>query len=374
MSQPAAQESLAPLPYIALAPGETAFHLLQKKLPEAQALLETCLSAHGLKYLAPYGDYFSKKRLQQWETPFMAELTAMASLLQGQARAQHARQTAKGIFFLNLIYEWACTAAALPDPQGPGPRLMRILDWDFPGLGEHLMLVRFETPQGPYYSATWPGYAGVLTAMAPGRFAIALNQAPSPDCARYPLGQLAGVMRLHYQHRPHWPAVHLLRKICEEAKDYDAALALLKSDRYCLAAPFLGTLTGVAAHETALIEAKGTDRLVTHGGAAGLSVGNEWVSAPWPGVGRGQHWGASSKDRWGESALRRAQILDCARQPHVDPFAFPSPLLNYRSRLFFMANAATGALTVQGLRKATPAEQETTGCAAVAATQKYSLA
>src|SRR5437867_11470090 len=31
---------------------------------------------------------------------------------------------------------------------------------------------------GDYFSVTWPGYAGVLTAMAPLRFAACLNQAP----------------------------------------------------------------------------------------------------------------------------------------------------------------------------------------------------
>ena len=33
-------------------------------------------------------------------------------------------------------------------------------------------------PAGEFYSVTWPGFVGVLTAMAPGRFAAAINQAP----------------------------------------------------------------------------------------------------------------------------------------------------------------------------------------------------
>jgi hypothetical protein len=33
-------------------------------------------------------------------------------------------------------------------------------------------------PAGEYYSVTWPGYVGTLTALAPDRFAAAINQAP----------------------------------------------------------------------------------------------------------------------------------------------------------------------------------------------------
>ena len=31
---------------------------------------------------------------------------------------------------------------------------------------------------GDFFSVTWPGYVGALTAMAPGRFAASINQAP----------------------------------------------------------------------------------------------------------------------------------------------------------------------------------------------------
>jgi hypothetical protein len=33
-------------------------------------------------------------------------------------------------------------------------------------------------PAGEYHNITWPGYVGILTASAPGRFAAAINQAP----------------------------------------------------------------------------------------------------------------------------------------------------------------------------------------------------
>jgi len=50
------------------------------------------------------------------------------------------------------------------------PWLARTLDWPFPGLGRLADVVRSEASAGEYFSVTWPGYAGALTAMAPGRF------------------------------------------------------------------------------------------------------------------------------------------------------------------------------------------------------------
>jgi hypothetical protein len=40
------------------------------------------------------------------------------------------------------------------------------------------MVARHQAEAGRFLNVTWPGYAGVTTAMAPGRFSAALNQAP----------------------------------------------------------------------------------------------------------------------------------------------------------------------------------------------------
>ena len=71
-----------------------------------------------------------------------------------------------GIWFLNGCYQWGCTALARE--QGDMPWLARTLDWPFPGLGRHVEVARMRGNAGEFDSVTWPGYAGVLTASAPG--------------------------------------------------------------------------------------------------------------------------------------------------------------------------------------------------------------
>ena len=89
-----------------------------------------------------------------------------------------------GVWFLNGSYQWSCTATAR-DEDGV-PWLARTLDWPFPGLGRHLEIARMRGAAGEFINVTWPGYAGVLTASAPGRFAAAINQAPLRRRTRHP--------------------------------------------------------------------------------------------------------------------------------------------------------------------------------------------
>ena len=89
-----------------------------------------------------------------------------------------------GIWLLHGAYLFGCTALA--DETADGPRLRRTLDWPFPGLGRLVEVVRRRGEAGEYLNVTWPGFVGVLTAVAPGRFA-AVDQpgadAPAHDCA-----------------------------------------------------------------------------------------------------------------------------------------------------------------------------------------------
>ena len=89
-----------------------------------------------------------------------------------------------GIWFLNGCYQWGCTALARE--QAGAPWLARTLDWPFPGLGRYLEVARMQGPAGAFDNVGWPGYVGVLTASAPGRFAAAINQAPLWRRTRHP--------------------------------------------------------------------------------------------------------------------------------------------------------------------------------------------
>ena len=81
-----------------------------------------------------------------------------------------------GVWLLNASMQWGCTSRA--STHDGLPWLLRTLDWPFRGLGHHTELAHMSGAAGDFISVTWPGYVGVLTALAPGRFAAALNQAP----------------------------------------------------------------------------------------------------------------------------------------------------------------------------------------------------
>src|SRR5262245_5379911 len=112
-------------------------------------------------------DRASRLWLERAGNPYLAEIRAVAGAV-----------GARGAYLLNLSHEWACTTGVASDPAGHGERLIRVLDWGLEGLGRHVVIARHDGKAGPWFNATWPGFAGVLTAVAPGRFAAAFNQAP----------------------------------------------------------------------------------------------------------------------------------------------------------------------------------------------------
>ena len=91
-----------------------------------------------------------------------------------------------------------CCTAPMPSAARPwrmkadeGPVLRRTLDWPFPGLGRLVEVARQRGAAGDFLSVTWPGFAGLLTAVAPGRFAASINQAPMRRRTRVPLAAVA---------------------------------------------------------------------------------------------------------------------------------------------------------------------------------------
>ena len=94
---------------------------------------------------------------------------------------------------------------------------------------------------------TWPGAVGTLTAVAPGRFAAAINQAPLLRRTRTnmlrPVDYTRNLVRTLSRERG-MPPLHLLRHVFETATSFSQALELLKDveiDR-----PVLFTLIGCA--------------------------------------------------------------------------------------------------------------------------------
>ncbi len=160
--------SLLTLPRIPVLNTSAAFpwETLLADEPRAHALFDAATRRVPLRALRML-DAISRQWLAKWDNEHLAEIDAIAR-----------RLGRPGTYFLSVNYEWACTCIVKPAPDGQSARLVRVLDWRTQGLGRNVMAARVAGDVGPYVTLTWPGYTGVIQAMAPGRFSGALNQAP----------------------------------------------------------------------------------------------------------------------------------------------------------------------------------------------------
>ena len=160
------------------------------------------------------------------------------------------RMGARGAFLLNHSYEWGCTAGAAEDGILGGVTLMRTLDWPFDGLGRALVVTRWDGGAGAYSSVTWPGVVGVLTGLAPGRFAVAINQPPLPGG----FGRMVGwpLARVQVALSRALSPTHLLRLVFDTCRDFGEAVGVLRRTPLCIPAIF--TVAGPGAGEAVVIE------------------------------------------------------------------------------------------------------------------------
>lgn len=270
------------------------------------------------------GDRATQQWLVRNGNPYRHEIAAIAS-----------RIPVPGAFVLNLSYEWSCTAGVGPDPSGEGMRMLRTLDWPLKGLGATLVVARCETEAGEYYSATWPGFVGVLTAMAPGRFCAAINQPP----ARRISGRCWFDWALH--RRGVWrqsalPPSHLLRKAFDECRTYAEAKALLIETPLCIPAFFSLASAGVGADAEGCVIERQEVKAAVH--EAPMSISNHWLSLPMSGY----------HDRGGDSIGRR-RLMDRVRDAVPDDFSWVAPpILNYKTHASAIANAHRAQFLLQG--------------------------
>ena len=245
---------------------------------------------------------------------------------------------ARGAFLMNHSYEWGCTAGAVTDPALGGTTLLRTLDWPFDGLGRALVVTRWDGGAGPYDSVTWPGFVGVLTGLAPGRFAIAINQPPLP-CPGW--GRAVGwpAARLRVARSTAIPPSHLLRQVFDTCGGFDEAVTLISRTELCIPAIF--TLAGPRPGEAMVIERTMMEAFMP----AEPVAANHWASDPGP-AGRPRH----------PSSLARHTAM-CALQATPPGWSFDwlqPPILQHDTRLGLMANPATGRMLVQGWERTGP--------------------
>lgn len=267
------------------------------------------------------GDMLSRRWLERSKNPYLEEIHAVQHLLPGRAA-----------YLLNMSYEWACTTSVAPDPAGVGMRLCRTLDWKLKGLGRTLIMARQRGPAGDYLNATWPGSVGIYTAMAPGRFAAAINQPPlrSHSPLTVPLDWLAARGRQYAS--SDLPPSHLLRRAFDTCADYEEARAMLRDTPLCM--PVFFSLAGNARGEGCIIERTEREAIVHEAPAA---IANHWIAVKRPGRQRGR-----------DSKQRHACMLDAMTTQHMDFAWVRPPIRNKDTRVASEMNPATGDFALQG--------------------------
>jgi hypothetical protein len=310
--------------------GRAGLDTLAQRLPDKARLLSAAAARLMTAPVLAWMDGRSRAWLARNATPYRAEIEAVAAI--PGVRFAHA---------LNLSTEWACTSGTADG------RLVRLLDWPIRGMGGAITVVRHANPLGDWLNVTWPGFVGVLTGMAPGRFAIAYNQAPIRHktgfwpldwvIERRKVGQARGL-----------PATHLIRQAFETCADYAAAFRLLRETP--IAYTGLITLAGPDG-EAAIIER--TER-AAHVHEGPNAVPNQWLNPHWRGHPRGI-------DCAGRLAQCRGLLTDLRRlDTGFSWLAYP--MLNKLTRLAVIADLKTGELAVLGLEPAGAGVAPATEC------------
>lgn len=311
-------DALATIPLID--GGTDATRVLLSAEPARLAALVASARRHYGGPAMAVGDALSRRWLRRTENPYTAEIAAAAE-----------RIGRSGAYLLNLSYEWTCTTAVGADGAG---RMLRVLDWPLDGLGANIVVLRRDGAAGAYYDVTWPGFAGVVTAMAPGRFSAAINQTPMPMYT--PSCWLDwGISRLRGLGRAGLPPAHLLRRAFDTCRTYAEAAAMLTETPIAAGAFF--SLAGTKPGEGMVIE-RATDATMIH--ASPVAVANDWIGFERPGRPRGR------------DSRERRDLLARLAADAADDFAWLlPPVLNPTTRLAVVADAARGALVVRGFEE-----------------------
>jgi hypothetical protein len=150
---------LATIPVAEIPLGGQIRHVIDGRA-RARSLRDECLAwlPPAARLTLPAVDAMTRRWLLRSASPYVGEIAAIAAALDYS-----------GIWFLNGCYQWGCTALAREEAGTTW--LARTLDWPFPGLGRHVEIARMRGPAGAFDTVTWPGFVGILTGSAPGRFA-----------------------------------------------------------------------------------------------------------------------------------------------------------------------------------------------------------
>jgi hypothetical protein len=306
---------------------------------EARALRDACLDffPSAAKPLIPALDWASQRWLARSRSPYVAEIAQIAAELDFS-----------GIWLLNASYQWGCTSRAFA--QDGVPWIVRTLDWPFKGLGRHIAVTRMRGTGGEFFNVTWPGYVGALTAMAPGRFAACINQAPMRRRTLHrwlrPYDFAANGLKI-WARIDDMPPDQLLRRAFEHCEDFAAARRMLETTP--VARPVIYVLVGASVHERCVIERTETGFVSRE---QDTCAANDWApSRPgWEGrIGTRRFLVSSFDDATNYSRARREALAQWEVSLTADRFDWVrEPVLNPYTRLAVAMSPAAGILRVTG--------------------------
>jgi hypothetical protein len=326
------------IPIIDIRDGGPPQHAQQSEM-QARALRDACLGIFPRTLLKalPLFDAAARGFLKRSRSPYLHEIAQIAEILD-----------VPGVWLLNASYQWACTSLARVEDGVPW--LVRTLDWPFRGLGRHAEVAQMRGSGGDFFSITWPGYVGVLTAMAPFRFAACINQAPMRrrtthpwlrpfDLAMNTISSLGGTGRM--------PPDQLLRHTFEVCGDYASARRMLENTPVARAAIY--TLIGCDPGEICVIERTETGFVSRE---ADTSAANNWVPERprWEGrIGTRRFLTGSFADAASHSQARRDSLAAWRGSLAERSFGWVRvPVLNPYTRLAISLCPGRGILRAMG--------------------------
>ncbi|MGB8602495.1 MAG: hypothetical protein WCD42_09900 [Rhizomicrobium sp.] len=334
---------LIKIPFVDLRGNFSPLDLVFLRRKQARVLLEAVRATFGASANIPsttllkLADRASQHWLKQAGNPYLWEITRLAEEID-----------VPGVFTVNACLEWGCTTGVWDSADGPLMR--RVMDWPFPVLGEHLVVLHLSGQAGSYYNITWPGISGVFHGLAPERFAAAINQAPM----RRTTAGLAGVAgdwamgRIAVGRNFGLPPGHLLRQVFELAPDYAAAREMLSQSE--IAVPTIFVLAGTENGQACVIER--TENACTIREMAAGPNGNRVCATNHfeaPPEGTKEDWRARPIDSAGKYTQASALPGDGGQF-----FWFTAPIANANSRVAFAARPHGGRLSLMGTDGASP--------------------
>jgi hypothetical protein len=346
-----ATATLADIPVIDLRDGGPPRHA-EEHARQARALRDACLGflPRAALPLIPALDWAARRWLERARSPYLDEIARIAAALDFS-----------GVWLLNASYQWCCTSLAVE--ENGVPWLMRTLDWPFLGLGRYAEVAQLRGKCGDFFSVTWPGYVGALTAMAPARFAACVNQAPMRRRTAHrwlrPFDFAANTGAV-WRSADLMPPDQLLRLAFELCEDFAAARHMLETTP--VARPVIYVLVGCAASERCVIERTETGFSTREDDT---SAANDWVPcrAGWEGrIGTRRFLTSSFADAASYSRARRESLKAWDGEISAPGFDWVrEPVLNPYTRLAVAMCPATGVLRALGYdRTAAPLPQPVT--------------